>query len=94
MNANEIAISLTENQKSFLKKMAFHEMTPLNGARPASADDTENWADCIIETSADKGTFTSLMNKGLVDHNGAPGRDAGVAMTDLGFEVFTIVFPE
>ena len=78
----------TPLQAAMLKKIATDELTPLNGAEPSRVEDAMTWADCVIETAEDKGVFTSLLNEGLVYHTGGPKRDAGVGLTEKGFEVY------
>lgn len=83
------AQTVTTLQAQMIKDIALNEMTALNGAMPETLSDIADgvWADCVIETKQDKGTFTSLMNAGLVDHSGR-GEDAIVGLTKEGFEVF------
>jgi hypothetical protein len=81
-------MTITTNQVNLINAIAFSEFQPVNGAKPEKFEDTDwVWADCIIETNADKGTFTSLVNAGLAQHTGK-GRDAGVRLTKAGFDVF------
>jgi hypothetical protein len=77
----------TTLQTEMLKAIARDELTPVNGAEPESRHDAETFADCVIETAVDKGTFTSLLNAGLVWHSGK-GRDAVVGLTDAGFDAY------
>jgi hypothetical protein len=82
-------MALTINQANMINAIAFSEYQPLNGDEPMKFDDTDwIWANCIIETSADKGTFTSLVNAGLAQHNGHNGDDACIRLTEDGFKVF------
>jgi hypothetical protein len=82
-------MALTINQANMINSIAFSEYQPVNGEQPESFDQTDwIWADCVIETSADKGTFTSLVNEGLAEHNGHKGQDACVRLTERGFKVF------
>lgn len=75
----------TKLQQAMLAKIALSEYTPANGSEPETNDDVgQVWADCIIEDAEDKGVFTSLLNAGLVKHEGQ-GRDACVYLTDAGF---------
>lgn len=82
-------MALTINQANMINAIAFSEFTPVNGDHPGSLADIDwVWADDIIQTAADKGTFTSLVNAGLAKHNGHEGRDACVTLTEKGFSVF------
>lgn len=83
---------MTPLQAKMMDAIASDELTPLNGARPTSKGDATTFADMVIETSADKGVFTSLMNAGLVWHSGK-GRDAVVGLTDKGFDEWLAAFP-
>jgi hypothetical protein len=75
---------MTPLQTAMLGKIAAEELNGGNG-RPEKAQETETYADMIIETAQDKGVFTSLQNAGLVWHDGQKGREAGVGMTAEGF---------
>ena len=77
----------TELQKQMLNRIARDEMTSINGMEPETADETNTWADSIIETPTDKGVFTSLLNAGLVWHSGDK-RDAGCGLTEAGFDAY------
>jgi hypothetical protein len=79
--------AVTPLQLAMLEKIAFDEFTAANGSMPENHRDTETWADQIIETSQDKGVFTSLLNAELVWHSGT-GREAGVGLTEEGYKVF------
>ena len=80
--------SITSLQAAMLKKMARSEYTELNGAEPESlADVGALWADCIIETQQDKGTYTSLIASGMVTKS-SKGKDAAVGLTQLGFNTY------
>lgn len=79
----------TDLQAQMIKAIATSEFTEVNGAVPKQRSDIGwVWADCIIENSQDKGVFTSLINAGLAEHCGNKGRDAGVTLTEAGFEVY------
>lgn len=79
----------TTGQFQMLRNIARSEYQPRNGAEPESFDDLDwVWAEMIIETSADKGTFTSLVNAGLAEHNGADDEDACVRLTEAGFNAY------
>jgi hypothetical protein len=77
----------TPLQQAMLIKIAESEYTALNGAPPTKAEDADTWADCVIESAEDKGTFTSMLNAGLVLHYGK-GRDAFVGLTEAGFNAY------
>jgi len=81
-------MQVTILQAAMIKKIAYDECTPCNGARPEDHYETLTWSGNIIETAQDKGVFTSLMNADLVYHDGADGPDAAVRLTAKGFEVF------
>lgn len=84
----------TPLQQAMIRKIARNEFTPVNGAIPENAANTETWANVIIESAEDKGVFTSLKNAGLVWHSGENGRDAGVGLTEKGFQVFVKIEKE
>ena len=82
-------MQVTIKQAHMINAIAFSEFTPVNGDHPNSLEDIDwVWADAIIENQEDKGTFTSLVNAGLAEHNGHSGRDACVTLTEKGFAVF------
>jgi len=80
----------TENQLNMLWAIARSEYQPLNGGVPESFEDTDwVWAEFIIRNAQDKGTFTSMLNEGWVQHNGIANRkEACVRLTEEGFEVY------
>jgi hypothetical protein len=79
----------TELQNKMLSKIAECEFQPTNGSAPASFSELDwVWADVIIEDAEDKGVFTSLVNAGLAEHSGNRGRDAGVRLTEAGFNAY------
>jgi N12 class adenine-specific DNA methylase len=80
-------LSATPLQQDMLYKIARSEYTTVNGAIPKNAQETETWADTIIETAEDKGVFTSIKNAGLVWHSGEK-KDAGVGLTEAGFLLY------
>lgn len=80
----------TALQANMLKAIARDELTPINGAEPTNHEDATTYADMVIETSQDKGTFTSLKNAGLVWHSGK-GRDAVVGLTETGFAAYKAI---
>jgi RecA-family ATPase len=79
---------ITKLQERMLAKIILNECTPLNGNEPQEFDDVNaTWADMVIETPQDKGTFTSLVNAGLAYHEG-DGRDALVSVTEQGYTAY------
>ena len=79
----------TPLQAAMLHKIARNEFTAVNSAEPSTlADIGWVWADCVIEDAEDKGVFTSLVNAGLAKHSGNKGRDAGVTLTQAGFDAY------
>lgn len=82
----------TPLQANLLNAIATNELTPINGARPTTRADATTFADVVIETAEDRGTFTSLLNAGLVYHSGR-GRDAVVGHTEAGFAAWQEAFP-
>lgn len=78
---------MTSLQINMLKKIARSEYSPINGDEPSRIEDTETWADVIIETHVEKGVFTSLLNSGMVQHYGS-GRDAFVRLTESGLAAY------
>ena len=90
---------MTRLQNEMLTKIAESEYNQLNGDIPETLDEVgEIWASEIIETQADKGTFTSLLNVGCVGHNMDSGTminadgdamsDATVWLTENGFNAY------
>ena len=82
---------ITKLQAAMLKKIALDEMTSLNGGEPDNAEETTTWANSVLDTSEDKGVFTSMLNAGLVWHQ--KERDHGVdtstlGLTEAGFTVY------
>lgn len=79
----------TPLQNKMLKNIALSEFQPLNGREPESFQDTDwVWAEMIIETQQDKGTFASLVNAGLAEHNGADDEEACIRLTEAGFNAY------
>lgn len=79
----------TALQNAMLKNIARNDFTAVNGAEPANLDDIYwVWANCVIETKEDKGTFASLVNAGLAKHDGNKGRDACITLTQAGFDAY------
>ena len=79
----------TKGQFEMLRNIARSEYQPRNGAEPETFDDLDwIWAEMIIETAEDKGTFTSLVNAGLAEHNGAEDDEACVRLTEAGLDAY------
>jgi hypothetical protein len=79
----------TQLQLSMLRAIPRSDYQPLNGRDPETFEDTDwVWADGIIETQQDKGTFASLVNAGWAEHNGHDEEDACVRLTRAGFEEY------
>lgn len=78
---------MTPLQAAMLKRIATDELTELNGAEPENASQAVTWANCVIEDAEDKGVVTSLINAGLVYHEGKK-RDALVGLTEEGFKAY------
>lgn len=79
----------TKLQAAMLTKIARSDYTQLNGGEPNTLADIDwVWANTIIEDAEDKGVFTSLLNEGLVKHSGGPKSDAGVTLTQAGFDLY------
>ena len=81
----------TELQFNLLSKIVEDDCTRFNGNAKALIETNEpyestTWASMIIETSEERGTFTSLLNADLVWHI-SDGRDSTVGLTKSGFEV-------
>lgn len=82
-------MNITKLEAEMLSKIARSDFAVANGGEPETLDDIgEVWADVIIETPRDKGVFTSLQGKGLAAHSGGPKREAGVWLTQAGFEAY------
>ena len=82
-------MKITNLEQAMLEKIATSEFTSLNGATPTDISEIGwIWADTIIEDAEDKGVFTSLLKKGLVEHSGGPKSDAGVTLTESGFSQY------
>ena len=78
---------MTDLQTAMIIKIARDEYNAINGAMPTCKEETNTWQEMIIESQQDKGTFTSLMNAGLVWSNGR-GKDAACGLTEAGFAEF------
>lgn len=87
-------MTYTTNQYSMLDAIARSEFNAFNGGAPDCFQDTITWANCIIQTKADQGTFTSLQNAGLAEHNGYKGSDGEVGLTEQGFAVWECWYEE
>jgi hypothetical protein len=80
---------MTPNQFEMLMSIALDEFQPTNGRPPAMFEDTDwVWADNVIMSAEDRGTFTSLVNAGLAEHNHLVGRESCVRMTEAGFNAY------
>ena len=81
---------LTALQTKMINDIARSEFTVVNGAVPSCLDDVGKvWTDCIIETKADRGVWTSLLNAGLICGSG--GRDGGTGFTQAGWEAYQTI---
>ena len=79
----------TKLQASMIVDIAENEHTNVNGDIPTNHHDIGwIWASEIIVTAQDKGTFTSLINAGLVRHNGLLGEDSCISLTVQGFQEY------
>ena len=75
-------------QAQMLRKIALSEYTPVNGAFPSCFEDAGRvWADVIIEDAEDRGVVRSLVNAGLVGHEGK-GKEAILYLTETGYATF------
>lgn len=82
-------MNVTTLEQAMINNIARNEFTTINGGVPKSTDDIGwVWSDMVIETSEDKGVFSSLVKKDLAKHCGNKGRDAAVTLTEEGFQVF------
>jgi hypothetical protein len=80
---------MTPLQKQMLRSIARSDFTIVNGCEPVALEEVSwVWANTVIETPEDKGVFTSLLNAGLVEHNGLKGRDACITLTAAGFAAY------
>lgn len=77
----------TDLQIKMILAIAEDELAPCNGAEPDNREDATTWADCVIDNATDRGVVRSLVNAGLVYHEGK-GRDAVVGLTEEGFKVY------
>ena len=79
---------VTALQEQMLAKIILNDFTPLNGNEPEDYSEVEpTWADMVIDTQQDKGTFTSLVNAGMAFHEGK-GRDAIIGVTQKGYDAY------
>jgi hypothetical protein len=81
----------TNLQFRFMTKIIENECTQYNGnalelLAESNPNATATWADQIIETPADNGTFVSLMNAGLIWYAQATN-ESTVGLTDAGLLV-------
>ncbi len=73
----------TQLQSKMIQAIARSVYNAVDGGEPESAADAVTWAEMVIETAQDRGVFTSLMNAGLVWHNGE-----SVGLTESGFAAY------
>jgi len=80
----------TPLQLSMLEDIIHSEYQPTNGGATDNFDDLDwVWAEFIIRTQQDKGTFASLVNAGWAEHNGHEDKaDACVRVTREGFDEY------
>ena len=80
----------THLQNCMIDNIVHSEYQPFGGRGEPESFDQLNWvwAEFIIECAQDKGTFTSLVNAGLAEHDGAGGKEAAVRITRAGFDVY------
>lgn len=89
-----MTISITKSESEVIRKIAYHEMTPANGRRPADASEavTFCWAKDFspagFNVTQTKGVLSSLVQKGLVYIEGYDENDNMVGLTEKGYEVF------
>lgn len=80
---------MTLNQYEMLMSIVLDEFQPTNGKEPETYADTDwVWADNIIQSAEDRGTFTSLVNAGFAVHNQLTGRESCVRITEAGFNAY------
>lgn len=81
---------MTELQIEMLSAIAESEYQPTNGCQAENYDDLDwVWAEFIIDTQQDKGTFASLVNAKMAEHNRHPDRkEACVRLTAEGFKAY------
>ncbi len=86
-------INLTPNESDVLNGIAYAEMSPANGGKPLSIDDTGTycWADSFsdtLSTNAVKGVLGSLTKKRLIIVQEYDQDDTVVNFTPLGFKTW------
>jgi len=92
---------MTERQNAVMNWIAFNEMTPCNGARPESVDDTHVYLwideisnDCGFTVNETKGVIGSLVEAGLAYTNPESNPDdSGLGMTEQGFAAWAAQNP-
>lgn len=77
---------VTPLQAAMLIKIAKSEFNAVDGNIPNTVEDSNTWAEMIIETAQDKGVFTSLLNVGLVFHFN-DGKDSTVQLSVKGLNI-------
>ena len=85
--------TITPNEINVLNGIAYAEMSPANGGKPLSIDDTGTycWADEFsntLSTNAVKGVLGSLTKKRLITVQEWDAGDTVVDFTDLGFKTW------
>ena len=81
--------NLTTLQATMLKQIAESEHNQFNGGIPKTLSDVgQIWTRTIVKTIQDKGTFTSLINAGLVWSYWAGTSDAVIQLSPEGFEAY------
>lgn len=82
-------MNITQLELDMIESIAYSDYTNINGAEPKTIDDIGwVWANCIIESKSQGGTFASLLKKGLAKHTGFNDDDDCVTLTESGFKVF------
>jgi len=77
----------TELQTKMIVAIAESEYNGVDGNIPETKEDAYTWAEMIIETSQDKGVFTSMLNAELVWHY-QDGKDSTCGLTEKGFSEY------
>ena len=87
-------ITLTENEIDDLNGIAYHEFTPVNGAKPEDASEaiTFCWAEDFskkLSASQVKGVLSSLVKKDLIEIDDMySDKNNTVQFTEAGFEIW------
>ena len=83
--------NLTENEKDILNGIAYHEMSPVNSAKPECIQDTgtfcwvEDFSNVNLTDDQVKGVLSSLVKKELINISKWDGQDTVVDFTPEGF---------